>query len=64
MNKLKKYYNNTSIYFCPECKKPFMLSFWKWFFFAGMKFDITRHRHVKCPYCGARHWLQARKVVD
>jgi DNA-directed RNA polymerase subunit RPC12/RpoP len=61
--RLKKYYNNTSVFFCPECNKPFMLSFWQWLG-TLVHNDITRHRLVKCPYCGARHWLKARKVAD
>ena len=60
----KKYYKNTSVYQCAECKHIWKLGFWKWLFFFSMKFDITRHRYVKCPRCGARHWLQAKKVVE
>lgn len=58
---VKKYYENTTHYQCAECKHFFKLTFWQWLFTA-MKFDITRHRYVKCPRCGVRHWLQAKKV--
>ena len=59
----KRYYENTRHYVCVECGEAFTLTFWQWLFFASMKFDITRHRYVKCPKCGVRHWLQATKVV-
>lgn len=59
---MRRYYENTRHYQCVECGNEFTLSFWRWLFFASMKFDITRHRYVKCPKCGARHWLQAKKV--
>ena len=57
----KKYYENTRHFKCVECGHDFTHSFWRWLF-VGMKFDITRHRYVKCPRCGVRHWLQAKKV--
>ena len=60
MNRFKKYYENTRHFQCPECGTHFSLSFWQWF---GTLFHnhITRHAYVKCPYCKARHWLQAIK---
>ena len=63
MNFLKKYYLNTTTYRCAECKYIWELNFFQWLI-TTMKFDITRHRYVKCPRCGARHWLQAEKVVS
>jgi DNA-directed RNA polymerase subunit RPC12/RpoP len=57
----KNYYANTTYYTCVECGEEFVLTFWQWLF-TTMKFDITRHRYVKCPKCGARHWLQAEKM--
>lgn len=63
MNKLRKYYENTSCYQCAECKHCFELNWWQWLI-ATMKFDITHHRYVKCPRCGAKHWLKAKKKVD
>lgn len=59
---LKRYYLNTRTFRCAECKYIFALSFWQWLF-TMMKGDFVRHRYVKCPRCGARHWLQAEKVV-
>ena len=61
MNFMKKYYKNTTIFQCAECKHIWKLNWWQWL--LTMKFDITRHRYVKCPRCGACHWLQAEKVV-
>ena len=60
-NIFKKYYENTRRYTCDLCGKDFCYSFWKWLF-TPMKFDITRYRYVKCPNCGKRHWLKAKKV--
>ena len=57
----KRYYENTSYFQCVECGCEFTLTFWQWFFTLFHN-DITRHRYVKCPQCGARHWLLARKV--
>lgn len=57
----KKYYENTTHYQCAECKHCFKLTVWQWLF-TTMKFDITRHRYVKCPRCGVKHWLKATKV--
>lgn len=59
MNFLQKYYQNTTHFVCAECKHCFTISFWKWL--ATMKFDMTRHRYVKCPRCGRWHWLQAER---
>jgi DNA-directed RNA polymerase subunit RPC12/RpoP len=59
---MKRYYENTSTYKCVECGHVWKLSVWQWLFFVSMKFDITRHRYVKCPACGVKHWLQAEKV--
>ena len=61
MNFIKKYYKNTTTFHCAECKHIWKLNWWQWLY--TMKFDITRHRYVKCPRCGARHWLQAERVV-
>jgi DNA-directed RNA polymerase subunit RPC12/RpoP len=58
---LKKYYYNTRTYRCAECKYVWTQNFLQWFF-TIVHFDITRHRYVKCPRCGAKHWLQAEKV--
>lgn len=63
MNFLKKYYKNTTTFHCAECKHIWTLNFWQWLG-TFMHNDITRHRYVKCPRCGARHWLQAEKVVQ
>ena len=57
----KKYYKNTTTFQCPECKHIWVLNFWQWL--ITMKFDITRHRYVKCPRCGECHWVQAKKIV-
>ena len=59
---LKRYYKNTSTYKCVECKYIWTQNFWQWLL-TLVHFDITRHSYVKCPRCGARHWLQAEKVV-
>ena len=56
----KKYYENTTTFCCAECKHIWKLNWWQWLW--TMKFDITRHRYVKCPRCGAQHWLRAEKV--
>ena len=58
---LKRYYENTRHFECIKCKQEFTINFWQWLF-VTMKFDITRHRYVKCPYCGEYHWRQAKKV--
>ena len=63
MNFLKKYYKNTTTFHCAECKHIWTLTFWQWLG-TFMHNDITRHRYVKCPRCGAKHWLQAEKVVQ
>lgn len=62
MNFLKKYYKNTTTFRCMHCDSSFHIGFWQWIW--TMKFDITRHRYVKCPYCGERHWRQCIKVVE
>ena len=59
---LKKYYKNTTLFRCEKCGRYFAIGFWQWL--NTMKFDITRHRYVKCPFCGERHWRQAIKVVE
>jgi DNA-directed RNA polymerase subunit RPC12/RpoP len=56
-----KYYENTRHFQCSECKYIFTLTFWQWLF-TTMKIDFIRYRYVKCPRCGARHWLKAKKV--
>jgi DNA-directed RNA polymerase subunit RPC12/RpoP len=61
VNFLKKYYKNTTTFRCSECKHVWKLTWWQWL--CTIKFDITRHRYVKCPRCGVRHWIQAEKVV-
>lgn len=58
----KRYFENTRSYQCPDCGNDFKHSFWQWFTVL-FKNDISRHRYVKCPHCGARHWLQAKKVM-
>ena len=60
---LKKYYLNTTTYMCADCKHIWTQNFWQWLL-TIMHFDITRHRYVKCPRCGVRHWLKAEKVVE
>ena len=62
MKFLKRYYENTSIFRCQKCKFIWQLGFWKWFFFFAPKNDITRRRYVRCPRCGAKRWLRAKKV--
>ena len=62
MNFLKKYYTNTRTFHCQHCNINFTVGFWRWFFTLFHN-DITRHRYVKCPFCGERHWRQAIKVV-
>ena len=62
MNFLTKYFRNTSTYQCRECKHIWTQNVVQWFC-TIVHFDITRHRYVKCPRCGARHWLQAKEVV-
>ena len=57
----KNYYENTRTFKCAECKHIWTHNFWQWLF-TLVHNDITRHRYVKCPRCGARHWLQAKKV--
>ena len=61
MNFLQKYFYNTTTFKCTECKYIWRISWWQWLW--TMKFDITRHRYVKCPRCSVRHWVQAEKVV-
>lgn len=56
----RKYYENRSVFHCPECKHMWQLTPWQWFL-ALVHNDITRHRYVKCPRCGARNWLKAEK---
>lgn len=58
----KKYYKNTSTFRCADCKYIWTHTPWQWFL-TLFHFDITRHRYVKCPRCGATHWLKAEKVV-
>ena len=57
----KKYYENTSTFQCSECRHIWKLHWWQWLF-TTMKVDFVRYRYVKCPRCGTRHWLQAKKV--
>lgn len=61
MNFLKNYYYNTRTFHCKECMHIFNLTFWQWLL-TTIKVDFVRYRYVKCPRCGARHWLQAEKV--
>ena len=61
LKRFKKYYDNTTMYKCAECKHVWTINFWQWLI-TTMKFDITYHRYVKCPRCGAKHWLKAIKV--
>ena len=56
---MKKYYENTSTFQCAECKHIWKLNIWQWLW--TMKFDFVRYRYVKCPRCGAHHWLKAEK---
>ena len=56
----KKYYENTTTFQCAECKHIWKINFWQGLW--TMKFDFVRYRYVKCPRCGAYHWLQAKKV--
>ena len=57
----RKYYKNTTIFRCADCKYIWKLTWWQWL--LTMKFDMVRYRYVKCPRCGAKHWLQAEEVV-
>lgn len=59
---LKNYFENTRHFQCTECKYCFTLSFWQWLF-TTMKVDFVRYRYVKCPRCGAYHWLKSKKIV-
>ena len=59
---LRKYYENTSIFQCAECRHIWKLNIWQWLW--TMKFDFIRTRYVKCPHCGARHWLKAEKMRE
>lgn len=61
MESLKLYYKNTSLFVCPECDREFKLNFIRWFFTT--RFDMIRYRCLKCPYCGARHWMKAKEVM-
>jgi DNA-directed RNA polymerase subunit RPC12/RpoP len=58
----KKYYKNTTTFRCAQCKYIWTLTFWQWLC-TLIHNDITRHRYVKCPRCGERHWLKAMEVV-
>ena len=58
---MKKYYENTSTFQCAECKHIWKLNIWQWLF-RIMKVDFARYSYVKCPRCGAKHWLQALRV--
>ena len=62
MNFLKKYYCNTTTFRCVHCKYIWTLGWVKWLL-TFVHNDITRHRYVKCPRCGAKHWLQAERTV-
>lgn len=57
---MKKYYENTSTFQCVECKHIWKLTVWQWLF-RIMKVDFTRYSYVKCPRCGAHHWLKAEE---
>lgn len=58
----KKYYENTNTFKCPECKYIWKLNALQWI--LTMKFNFIRYRYVKCPRCGAKHWLQAEKLYE
>ena len=60
----KKYYKNTSTFRCAECNYVWTHNIWQWLLTLVYNNNISRHRYVKCPRCGARHWLKAIKVVD
>ena len=62
MKFLKKYCCNTATFQCVHCKHIWTLSWVKWLF-TLVHNDITRHRYVKCPRCGAKHWLKAKEMV-
>ena len=62
MKWIQKYYENRRHFLCPECHTYFTLSLWKWL--CAPHLDMWLYRRVKCPYCGARHWLKAEKVVE
>ena len=57
----KNYFENTRHFTCAECNHEFTLTFWQWLI-TTMKVDFVRYRYVKCPNCGVRHWLKAKKV--
>ena len=56
----ENYFENTRHFTCAECGHDFTLTFWQWLW--TMKFDFARYRYVRCPECGIRHWLKAKKV--
>lgn len=58
---LRKYYENTTTFQCVECKHIWTLNFWQWLG-TFIHNDFTRYRYVKCPRCGARHWLKAKRM--
>lgn len=59
----KKYYKNTSTFRCADCKYIWTQGPLQWFLTLFHN-DISRHRYVKCPRCGAVHWLKAERMVD
>ena len=61
MNCFKKYYENRRRFVCVECDQNFTIGIWKWLWTPHM--DMWRYRYVKCPYCGAHHWLKAEKTI-
>ena len=56
----KKYFENRRHFKCVGCGHEFTLGFWRWLCAPHM--DMWRDRYVKCPNCGIRHWLCAKKV--
>lgn len=57
----KKYYKNASTFRCAECKYIWTYNIWQWLL-TFIHNDISRHRYVKCPRCGAQYWLRTEKV--
>ena len=53
-----KIFNNKRYVQCVNCKYIWRIKFWQWLCLAP-QIDNWNYRYVKCPRCGARHWLRA-----
>lgn len=56
---MKSYFENHKFFICPICGYEFILGFWKRLLAPQM--EMWKYRYVKCPRCGEKHWLQARR---